>query len=207
MNIINIGLFCSIIAAIILYSYAYVKINGIFSSFMCKLCNVDYGMFETFEDAFGSYYDSAVFAWSMKYIIMLAIMVLTIIALIVLVICQLLGKYTKCQKFWEIIILVYCLINMLFYAYSAFIAKYKINIPDNKIYIYDDEFNKEIKENLYNMYKRKICLIVFSIIAIVGIIAQTTYIINKRNKIMEPQNNQQNYNSENQQENDINNKV
>jgi len=199
MNIINIGILCSIIATIILYSYAYVKINNDFASFMCKLCNVDYGMFTTFESAFGGYYDNAMLNWGLKYIAIYSIMVLTFVALIILVICQLRGKRTKCKMVWELIILVYCFINMALYVYGAFNAKYKINIPDNKIYIYDDEFNKEIKDNLYNMYKRKICLIVFSIIAISGFIAQIIYTIFNGNKVKEPKKSQQNNNSDTQQ--------
>ncbi len=204
MNIINIVLLCIVTISIIVYSYMYVKLNANFSSFMSKLCNINYGMFERFEDDFGGYYDNDILSWTLKYMLIIAVMLLTIIALIVLVICQLRVNCTKRRKLWEIIILIFCFINMIIYMNNAFNAKYKTGLSDNEIYIFEDKFNKEIKKNLNNMYKRKIFLIGCSFIAIAGVIAQIVYIISNYNKETEPQNNQQNNNSSFQQDNNIN---
>ena len=43
-------------------------------------------------------------------------------------------------------------------------------MSDDEIYLYDDEFNKKIKNNLYFMAKRKLYLIICSLVGIFGII-------------------------------------
>ena len=146
-------------------------------------------------------------------------MILTIIALIFLVIWQFCGKCKNCKKCCDFFFPIYCLLNMIIYLYFAFSAKYKVDIPENEIYVYDEEFNKELKKNLDFMYERKIYLIVCVFVAIAGIITQFILIlIYRKNESviinnMQPQyfysqpNIQQNNNLGVQQANNINAQV
>ena len=65
---------------------------------------------------------------------------------------------------------VYSLLCMIAYILIAFFSQDKWNLSDDEIYLYDDEFNKKIKNNLYFMAKRKLYLIICSLVGIFGII-------------------------------------
>lgn len=80
------------------YSYIYEKINEKLARFMYKLYDKDREMFRAFIHDLGNSYDDEMyggFGRAIGYIIIYSILVLTIIALIVLVICQLRSKCTK----------------------------------------------------------------------------------------------------------------
>lgn len=76
----------------------------------------------------------------------------------------------------------------------AFIAEYKIDLPDDKIHIYDYKIDYELKKNLKFMYRRKIYLVLCSLFTAFGIIIQfyigylkhRNYNTNKENKILLP---------------------
>ena len=55
--------------------------------------------------------------------------------------------------------------------------KNKVNLTNQEIYIFDDEFNKEVKNNLKKMYYRKIYMILFSIIVSIGSLIQFILIV------------------------------
>lgn len=178
-----------------------------------------YKKYEKYEAVFNKYYDNASLGFAISTATSLFVMILTIIALIFLVIWQFCGKCKNCKKCCDFFFPIYCLLNMIIYLYFAFSAKYKVDIPENEIYVYDEEFNKELKKNLDFMYERKIYLIVCVFVAIAGIITQFILIlIYRKNESviinnMQPQyfysqpNIQQNNNLGVQQANNINAQV
>ena len=66
---------------------------------------------------------------------------------------------------------------MIIFLQFAISAKSEINLEKEKIYSFDEEFNKEIEKNLNFMRKRKIYLIVCVLVAILGIIGQFIIVI------------------------------
>ena len=67
---------------------------------------------------------------------------------------------------------------------DSFNAKYKIELDEEKdnIYRFDNEFNKEIKDNLNYMYNRKIYMFVTIFFAQICIISLIILIITKYQK-------------------------
>jgi len=102
-----------------------------------------------------------------------------------------------CRGVTSLILLTFCIILFILYLIESIKTKYKINIPDNRIYLYDEEFNKEIKEKLNMMVERKICMLVFSIFLVLSVITQYILIIvdiilfKKKNNIINNNNNTQ----------------
>jgi len=82
-----------------------------------------------------------------------------------------------CRGVTSLILLTFCVILFILYLIESIKTKYKINFLDNRIYLYDEEFNKEIKEKLNMMVERKICMLVFSIFLTLSVIAQYILII------------------------------
>ena len=60
---------------------------------------------------------------------------------------------------------------------DSFRIKNEVNFTDDEIYIFDSSFNNEIKEKLQIMYDRKIYMIIFGFVAIIGEISQFALII------------------------------
>jgi len=82
-----------------------------------------------------------------------------------------------CRGVFSLIFLTICFGSMVTYLVESIMTKYKVNLSDNQIYMYDSEFNKEIKEKLNMMFERKIYMLVFSIFLTLSVIAQITLII------------------------------
>ena len=107
----------------------------------------------------------------------LIILILTAIELLLLVIIQL--KRTCCgccKETFSFIFTIHSLFDMLIYLVFSF-DPVEINLEEDQIYSFDEEFNKEIKNNLDFMKKRRIYLIVCSSVAILGVIAQLVIVI------------------------------
>ena len=107
----------------------------------------------------------------------LIILILTAIELLRLVIIQL--KRTCCgccKETFSFIFTIHSLFDMLIYLVFSF-DPVEINLEEDQIYSFDEEFNKEIKNNLDFMKKRRIYLIVCSSVAILGVIAQLVIVI------------------------------
>ena len=134
---------------------------------------------EEFEKVFGHYYDNAQLGFAIVIIISFCVMFCTIIAMFISVIWQFCNK---CFDFRVccIIVPIYCLLNMLIYFGFASNSEYKVNVSEKYLNMYDDEFNKEIKNNLDFMYKRKITLFVCVFVAVFGIIAQLIITIKEK---------------------------
>ena len=60
---------------------------------------------------------------------------------------------------------------------DSFRIKNEVNFTDDEIYIFDSSFNNEIKEKLQIMHDRKIYMIIFGFVAIIGEISQFALII------------------------------
>ena len=166
------------IIAIITFNHKYTSQFN-FSKFMYKLehktydiekINSNYIMY--FRKVFNYYYDNAAVGFCLCIMLSLAIMTLTIIELICLLICQVRILNNGYKISCGIYLSLHCFANMLIYLYLAINAEYKVNLSDDEIYVFDDEFNQEIKKNLDYMFYRKIYLIVCSFVAVFGIIIQ-----------------------------------
>ena len=107
----------------------------------------------------------------------LIILILTAIELLILVIIQI--KRTCCgccKETFSFIFTIHSLFDMLIYFVFSF-DPVEINLEEDQIYSFDEEFNKEIKNNLDFMKKRRIYLIVCSSVAILGVISQLIIVI------------------------------
>ena len=132
----------------------------------------------SFEEIFCRYSDSSVLMQTIYIMTSICILIISLIELIILVIIQL--KKTCCgccKKCCSIYFLIHSLLNMIIYLAFAFDEKSEINLEKDKVYIYDEEFNKEIKKNLDFMKSRKIYLIVCTFVAILGILGELIIVI------------------------------
>ena len=59
------------------------------------------------------------------------------------------------KTIWSIIMLVIAFAIAIIYDVYGFDAKYTIDLSDDEIYIFDDEFNQEIRKNLDYVYSRR----------------------------------------------------
>ena len=82
-----------------------------------------------------------------------------------------------CRGVFSLILLSFCVIVAILTLIESIITKYKLNLSDNQIYLYDDKFNKEIKEKLNMMVERKIYMLAFSIYFTLSVITQYILII------------------------------
>ena len=82
-----------------------------------------------------------------------------------------------CRGEFSLILLSFCVIVAILALIESILTKYKLNLSDSQIYLYDIEFNKEIKEKLNMMVERKIYMLVFSIYLTLSVITQYTLII------------------------------
>lgn len=195
------------LVAIIVYYFLY-EAQFTFNSFMRKLKNM--ATFSSGDDVnnlyksisgdlFNHYYDSSAGQFFNSHTHNNhKCMIVTGIAIILLSIIFTLqfkdnGKKYRYYSYALVLSLFYALI-IIISIYNAFIVQYKLNLPDEKIYIFGDEFNKEIKKKLSFMYRRKIYLIFCSIFTAIGIIIQLylgylkhkNYDASKKNRILLP---------------------
>ena len=142
--------------------------------------------YSKFEKIFGRYYDNGALGIGVSKLMSFLIMVITIVVLITAILLKLLYKYCldccNCCCKWHkksciIFSLIYTLLNMIIYLDLAFERKVKLDLTDEEIYIYDGEFNEEIRKNLKFMYERRIYLLVYTIFVMAGAIAQLIIII------------------------------
>ena len=66
---------------------------------------------------------------------------------------------------------------MIYLTVISFLIQNKVNLTKQEIYIFDDEFNKEVKNNLKKMYYRKIYMMLYSIIVSIGSLIQFILIV------------------------------
>ena len=184
-NIILIALLIPIFIALIIFHVKFLA-KFEYKEFMSTLKDKAYeknqrnanDIIEPFEEVFGKYYDNAGLLFAFYIITSYCVLIITIIELIILVIIQLQQNCCGCcRKCCSIFFPIHCLLNMIIYLVFAFGEKSEINLEKDKIYSFDEEFNKEIKQNLDFMKSRKIYLIVCVFVAILGIIGQLVIVI------------------------------
>ena len=168
-NILIIILCIFELIALIIFGLKYLS-DFNFKEFMEKLNQklnelgeYDQDYLEAFEYLFHRYYDSTgLFAFA-NFLKSASIFVITIILLIIMILFQI-NYICKQKEFFRFILsiafLLICFCLEFIYIYFAFKAKCKIKLTEDEIYIFDDEFNKEIKNNLDFMYERRIYMIV-----------------------------------------------
>ncbi len=133
---------------------------------------------EEFEKVFGRYYDNASLGIAFYILVSIFITFITIVEIILLLLFQLCKCGCPCFKFcFSFFLPIHSLLNMIIYIYLAFSEKYKVNLENKDIYIFEDEFNKEIKKNLDFMKSRKIYLIVCSLFSFIGLGVQLAMVI------------------------------
>jgi len=110
-----------------------------------------------------------------------------------------------CRGVFSLILLFLYFGLMVIYLVESIMTKYKVNLSDSQIYMYDSEFNKEIREKLDMMFERKIYMLAFSIFLTLSAITQITLIIidiilfKKKKNIMNNINNTQSQIAANQE--------
>lgn len=213
--IINIILFVILIFEICFLILYYIKFKEQykFNNFMSTICYEHDDLCYALEEVFNHYSDTSGLGQAFECLGILFFMAIIILAVIIVLILKYFVKYSRTKLVCQIILLLFSLlVTGLIYFRNGIEAKYKVDISDDKIYIFDDEFNKEIKNNFDFMFKRKIYLVVYSIAIAVGIIAHIIIIlIFKDDKeifsITQVQNNQQSNNSTSQQNNNSSVKI
>ena len=169
LNIISIIILFIIIVSLIIFFFKYVS-QFYFHKFMDELQEklrskekkeeIDEktkdAIIYAFEKLFNRYYDNAGVGFLVTSSACFFVNFFTVIPMLISVILQYYNKCKKC-KFFFIIILPICSLAIMFFNFRfAFESKNKVNLSEKDIYIYDDEFNKEIKNNIDFMYKRKL---------------------------------------------------
>ena len=141
-------------------------------------------IFKEFEELFGKYEEGEgenIHLHRQSYVAYIASYYLMIIDDVILLIGILLQTCRECMKIcrgvFSLIFLIISAILFIGYLIESIITKYKINFPDSQIYVYDEEFNKKIKNNLDMMFERKIYMLCFSIYLTLSVIAQIILII------------------------------
>ena len=140
-------------------------------------------IFKEFEELFEKYQEieREQFIHGQRVPTLIASLLLMIIDDVILLIGILLQTCKECMKIcrgvFSLIFLIISAILFIGYLIESIITKYKINFPDSQIYVYDEKFNKEIKNNLDMMFERKIYMLCFSIYLTLSVIAQIIIII------------------------------
>jgi len=124
-----------------------------------------------FRHLFNSYFDNSLAGYNAKIFGSFWIMFSTIILIAALSVFEACKTDAFFNKSWCIYFIpVYSLLTMIIYILIAFSSNDKLNLTNDKIYLYDDAFNNEIKNNLNFMVKRKLYLIICSLVSLFGII-------------------------------------
>jgi hypothetical protein len=140
-------------------------------------------IFKEFEELFEKYQEieREQFIHGQRFPTLIVSLLLMIIDDVILLIGILLQTCKECMKIcrgvFSLIFLIISAILFIGYLIESIITKYKINFPDSQIYVYDEKFNKEIKNNLDMMFERKIYMLCFSIYLTLSVIAQIIIII------------------------------
>ena len=135
-----------------------------------------------FEAVFHHYSDSTGIGGLGLAFISFAINTVIFALIIVMLILQ---CHCVCKKdiliktIWSIIMLVLAFAIAIIYDVSGLNVKYTIDLRDDEIYIFSDEFNQEIRENLDYVYNRRKDMITCAFLAQSVMIIQIVLIILK----------------------------
>ena len=90
----------------------------------------------------------------------------------------------KCKICYGYFTLIFSMVLSAAYIYYASVAKYKIDLSDDEIYRFDDNFNKKTRKNLKFMKIRRIILIVGVCLLYVAYIAHFLLLLLNNKKII-----------------------
>ena len=189
-NVILIVTSIIIVASIIIF---HIKFTDKFSfdNFMHTLENKIYNiqstnetnkypseLLDAFEEVFGRYTDSSGLLIAFYILMSLFILIITIVEIIILLKFQFCKCGCRCNiNCCSLFFPTHSLLNMIIYIVLAFGEKHKVNLEEKNIYVFDDDFNKEIRKNIDFMKTRKIYIIVCSFVAFIGIAVQLAMVI------------------------------
>ena len=190
---------------LILYHVKYIS-DFTFESFMNKLQKkldelgeYDINYYPTFENLFNKYYDTTGLNLMIKFLQSFVVFI-TIFALLLLTFLLQISCCCKQRDFLRFILsiisLIICFGVSFTYVSFAFKEKYKIEMSEDKIYIFDKDFNQEIKDNLDFMFNRRIYLIVCPFFLQACLIAQIIFIVIKDKLIKKDNNYTDNFNKD-----------
>ena len=116
-----------------------------------------------FEDLFNDYLEWSGFAYLVLSFFSFLILFLVFIFMLIFMItylCHLRRKgCCRCKKCFSNFTIIFSMIISIPYIYYAYEAKYKIDLGDDVIYSFDEDFNKRTKKNIRFMKIRRIILI------------------------------------------------
>ena len=193
ITIIGIVSLISLILFIVVYMSEY---N--FKSFMEELKDklyslgeFDYKYYNAFLSLFNEYYDTTTLTVTFNALKAFCV----IFSIFCLLLTVLLWQNNYCLKqrqflryILSIIYLILCLGIAFVFVVFSLNAKNKVDLSEDTIYRFDDEFNQKVKSNLNYMYNRKIYMftcVFFSQICFVamGVIIVVQYQMNKKQNV------------------------
>ena len=166
------------IAVLILFHFQYIS-QFDFKEFMVELESkenlqnktIDSSTLIEFRHLFNSYFEDSIAGYHAKIFGSFWIMFSTIILVATLSVFEVCKTEAFFNKSWCIFFIpAYSSLSMIIYILIAFFSNDKLNLTDDKIYLYDNIFNNKIENNVDFMVKRKLYLIICSLVALFGII-------------------------------------
>ena len=116
-----------------------------------------------FEDLFNDYLEWSGLTFLVLSFFSFLILFLVFIFMFIFMItylCHLRRKgCCRCKKCFSMFTIIFSMIISIPYIYYAYEAKYKIDLSDDVIYSFDEDFNKRTKKNIRFMKIRRIILI------------------------------------------------
>ena len=154
-----------------LYAYAYKDFMNTLNS---KLNTTNYNYYEEYIKLFGSYNEY----YGLESLFVTIPIIIVVCALIFSILLQTCPRCLKITRaVISLLLISLCFYIMIYLTVISFLIKNKVNLTNQEIYIFDDEFNKEVKNNLKKMYYRKIYMILFSIFVSIGSLIQFILIV------------------------------
>ena len=119
---------------------------------------------DRFEALFNEYRDSfsglAIVGSSFFSFLILFLVFIFMLSFMITYLCHLRRKgCCRCKKCYSMFTIIFSMIVSIPYIYMAYAAKYKIDLSDDVIYSFDDDFNKRTRKNIRFMKIRRIILI------------------------------------------------
>ena len=130
--------------------------------------------YEEYQSVFGKYE----YLYGIEAIFLYFFTAIEIAILILSILLQTCKSCCKiCRGVFSLLLLFICIVYRIMFLIDSFRIKNEVNFTDDEIYIFDSSFNNEIKEKLQIMHDRKIYMIIFGFVAIIGEISQFALII------------------------------
>ena len=143
---------------------------------------------EKFEDVFNQYLDLAGLGFLVLSFLSFLIVFFVFIFLLSFMITYLCHFRRKvccpCKKCYSMFTIIFSIVVSILYIYYAVDARYKIDLSDDIIYGFDDDFNKRTRKNLRFMKIRRIIMIAGVTILYAVYIAHLLLLILNNHKIV-----------------------